>query len=182
MFSSSLAPSTTLNVPPNSSAPPVLLGDKNKVPELTLTVPVFCRAAPPILLLPVPVVCACSTPRFSSTLPVPVELPTEAFVMLNVPLVSLMNREALLMRVLNNVAAPWLVRVVASRIKFNPVSALVTVMPPVPVTVPNVPVDPEPMSRRLTEKALGPELSVPKPDRPSTPVVLRFNAAEDVNW
>ena len=102
--------------------------------------------------------------------------------MLNVPLVSLTSREALVMDVLVSVAAPWLVSVVASRIKLKPVSALVTMMPPAPVTVPSVPVDPEPMSRRLTEKALGPELSVPKPDRPSTPVVLRFNAAEDVNW
>ena len=79
---------------------------RDKTPELTLTVPVFCRAAPPILLVPVPVVCACSTPRFSSTLPVPVELPTEAFVMLNVPLVSLTSREALVICVLVSVALP----------------------------------------------------------------------------
>ena len=77
--------------------------------------------------------------------------------------------------VLASVALPWFVSVVASSVKLLPVRAPVTVVPPVPVTVP------EATSRRLTEKALGPELSVPK-FRPSTPVVLRFSAAEDVNW
>ena len=63
----------------------------------------------------------------------------------------------------------------AFRVKPVPVNASVTVVPPVPVTVPKLTL------RRLTENALGPELSVPEL-RPSIPVVLRFSAAEDVNW
>ena len=126
-------------------------------------------------MVPVPVVWACSTPRFSNTLPVPALPVTFVFVMLNVPLVSLMNREALPMAVLVSGAEPWFVSVVAFRVKLLPVSAPVTVVPPVPVTVP------EATSRRSTENGLGPEFSVPN-DKPSTPVVLRFSAAEDVNW
>ena len=82
--------------------------------------------------------------------------------------------EALLMAVLVSVAMPWLVSVVAFRVR-PPVSASVTVVPPAPVTVPEVTL------RRLTEKMLWPELSVPEL-RPNIPVVLRFSAAEDVNW
>ena len=75
--------------------------------------------------------------------------------MLNVPLVSLTNREPLLMAVPVSVALPWFVSFVASRIKSLPVKALVTTVPPKPVKVPLL------VFKRATVKAVGPESSVP---------------------